>query len=206
MELPSRAGEGRPHGGVAFVCRYRPGRSFMSIDCDDSRLCGVTVCDNSLPVLSVLGCYMPYRDSSGANLTEYAKLTRKLDALITALRASSPVLLAGDFNCALPRLPPDRRPPSWHRLQGFSPQSYLLQELLDEHDLAVAEFLFPQPVSYTYSRAGAMTHIDHMIVPTCLLSRVLSCTITPPVSDNLSPRLPLMCLCSLALNSSLSQG
>ena len=98
MEIPPRAGEGRPRGGVALICRRRPGLSYRSVDCGDSRLCGVTVIADDRPLLSVVGCYMPYWDSSGANTGEYADVTGKLSAILSSLRPSAPVVLLGDFN------------------------------------------------------------------------------------------------------------
>ena len=193
MDLPPRAGEGRPHGGVALVCRRQAGRSFRAIDCGDPRLCGVMVLEQTRPAITVLCCYMPYWESSGANLEEYTTLTCKLDALILSLKPSAPVLLVGDFNCALPPLSHELRPPGWHRLRGFSPMSLHMQNLLDDHELTVAELRFPQPVDYTYARAGGKSHIDHIAVPSCLLSHVHECSIVPPSVDNLSPHLPIIC-------------
>lgn len=203
MELPPAAGEGRPRGGVGFICRRQQDRTFENIICDDARLCGVTVLDHGTPVLSVLGCYMPYWDSSGANLADYATLTHKLDALITALRPSAPVMLVGDFNCALPPVPYDRRPLDWWRLRPFSKLSALMQDLLDGQGFTVAEFNFQQSVSFTYARAGGRSHIDHIAVSRSLTPMVSGCAILPPTADNLSPHLPIVC--NLALETTSPQ-
>ena len=68
-----------------------------------------------------------------------------------------------------------------------------MQDLLDDHDLTVAEFDFTQPVNYTYSPGGVCSHIDHIAVPNLLNSQVLECSILPPDDSNLSPHLPLTC-------------
>ena len=198
MELPPRAGEGRPRGGVALICRRRPGISFRTVDCGDARLCGVTVLAGVRPILSVVGCYMPYWDSSGSNVEEYAEVTGKLDSILSSLRVSAPTVLLGDFNCALCPLPRESRPSAWHRLHGFNPNSVAMQDLLDDYDLNVAEFSFRQPVTYTFSRAGNYSHIDHIAVPDLLMPQVLGCTILPPDENNLSPHLPLICRLAVA--------
>ena len=41
MDLPAGAGAGRRHGGVAMVCRNRPGVRCVEVNCGDERLCGV---------------------------------------------------------------------------------------------------------------------------------------------------------------------
>ena len=179
MELPPRAGEGRPHGGVALVCRRQTGRSFRTIECGDPRLCGITLLEQGRPLIAIIGCYMPYWDASRATLEEYATLTSKLDALISSIRPTAPVFLIGDFNCALPPLSAELRPHGWHRLRGFSPLSLLMQDLLDDHELTVAEFRFSQPVTYTYARADGQSHIDHIAVPRCLMPQVYQCSILP---------------------------
>lgn len=193
MELPPRAGEGRPRGGVALVCRRCTGRSFRTIDCDDARLCGVTISDQGKPLLHIIGCYMPYWNSSGANVEEYATVISKLDAIISSLQPSAPVILVGDFNCALSPLPAVLRPSVWHRLQGFTPNSAMMQDLLEDNGLVIAEFHYPQAVSYTYARCGCQSHIDHIAISQRVMSDVQSCAILPPDQDNLSPHLPLIC-------------
>ena len=140
-------------------------------------------------LLVVLGCYMPYWDSAGSNEDDYTRVIAKLDALITAHRSSAPVVLMGDFNCALPRMSAAQRPLNWHRLRGFSRYSVVMQELLDDHQLAVAEFGFPQVVPFTYERGYCSSHIDHITVPESLISALTACEILPPSIDNLSPPL-----------------
>lgn len=140
MEHPPGAGEGRRHGGVALICRNRPGFRYVQVPCDDARLCGVTLCDDRGPCLTFIGCYMPYWNFSEEHKSEYAQMVSKLDALILAHRAAAPVILLGDMNCALPRMSPALRPPRWCDVRGFNPFSALLQQLLDDHELLVAEF------------------------------------------------------------------
>ena len=143
METPPGVGEGRRRGGLALICRRRPGLTFIPCSCDDPRLCGVTALIDGRPALSVIGCYMPYWDGNGGNSEKYEMVTAKLDAAITALRPSAPVVVAGDLNCALPQMPAAVRPPHWHRLRGFTRHSVVMQDLLDHHELVAAEFLFP---------------------------------------------------------------
>lgn len=198
METPPGAGEGRRRGGMALICRRSPGLTFRHCVCDNPRLCGVSALVNGQPVLNVIGCYMPYWDGDGGNSVEYNIVTAELEAVIAAMRPSAPVILAGDFNCALPQLPAVSRPLQWHRLRGFTQHSVSMQDLLDHNELAVAEFMFPQPVDFTYTRGDCQSHIDHIAVPCFLLPRVVDCQILPQHPENLSPHLPLVCQVSVA--------
>ena len=147
MELPPGAGAGRRHGGVALICKIRRGLTCREITCNDSRLCGVKMYNENAASITVFGCYMPFWDGLSQTVDNNADITAKLDALIAAHRSSAPVALIGDYNCALPRMPVGCRPVNWAQLRGFSPLSYLMQDLLDDHGFTVAEFHFPQEVS-----------------------------------------------------------
>ena len=136
---------------------------------------------------------MPYWDGTGGNSEEYEIVTAKLDAIISALRSSAPVIVAGDFNCALPQMSASSRPLQWHRLRGLTEHSARMQDLLDHNALAVAEFLFPQPVDFTYARGNCQRHIDHIAVLRSLLPRVIDCRILLLHPENLSPHLPIVC-------------
>ena len=68
-----------------------------------------------------------------------------------------------------------------------------MRGLLDHHELVAAEFLFPQPVYFTYERADCRSHIDHIAIPCTLRPRVTGCQILPPHPENLSPHQPLVC-------------
>ena len=56
MDFPPGAGDGRRHGGVAMICCNRPDLRYDRVQCDDERLCGVTVSDCQGPRLTILGC------------------------------------------------------------------------------------------------------------------------------------------------------
>ena len=192
MQLPPGVSEGRRHGGVALICRRLSGLKYDEVACDDARVCGVTVSNGHGPVLTILGCYMPFWDGFTKTLDDFADIVGKLDALIVALRPSAPVALIGDFNCALPRMPVPCRPENWAHLRGFSPLSQRMQNLLDDHGLIVSEFCFPQETAYTYERGDHHTHIDHITVSRCLQGAMTSCSILPPAFENLSPHLPII--------------
>ena len=143
MELPPGAGAGRRHGGAALICKRQGDLTFRELDCDDARLCGVAICEAHVPVLTIFGCYMPFWDGSAQTADNYADIVGKLDALVAA-HQSVPVALVGDFNCALSRIPAVRRPVNWTHLKGVSPLSGQMQGLIDDRDLTVAEFCYPQ--------------------------------------------------------------
>ena len=78
-------------------------------------------------------------------------------------------------------------------MRGFSPLRRLMQAFIEEHELTVAEYASSQQVSYTYSRGGNFSHIDHILIPRTLSGNLLCCKIIPPTADNLSPHLPITC-------------
>ena len=192
MQLPPGAGAGRRHGGVALICRRVAGLNYREIACDDSRLCGVTISNDHFPLTTVFGCYMPFWDNSGETVNYFAEIVGKLNVLIEAHRSAAPVVLVGDFNCALPRMSVSSRPANWTQLRGFSPLSSLLQDLLDDNELLVAEFCFPQESPFTYQRGNSQTHIDHIAISECLKPALVSCRILPSTFENLSPHLPIV--------------
>ena len=136
---------------------------------------------------------MPYWNSSADNLERFTELVSKPDALVTALGNTTPITIVGDFNCALPILPAQNLPDRWYELRGFSQFSLILQTFMDDHSLTVAEFQFPQHVSFTYQRGSCFNHIDHILVSDNLIESVISCNIATPPVDNLSPHLPVSC-------------
>ena len=201
MELPPGAGEGRRHGGTAMICRRDSRFSFSRLQCENDRLLAVQLVCGGAPRLTIVGCYMPYFTGTPDQLELYMDLCASLEALIDTHRFSAPLMLVGDFNCPLPRLPPATRPRQWAKLRGFTPFSQAFQRLLDERSLTVAEFRFSQSVNFTYERGGHTSHIDHIIVPGKLADeQLLSCSIIPPSYDNLSPNLPITCTLLLRIN------
>ena len=195
MDVPPGFGEGRRHGGTAMICRRDGQVSFSQVQSEDPRLLAVRLSRSKLPFLTIVGCYMPYFCTSAEQLECFQDTCASLDSLMCAHRAVAPIVLVGDFNCALPRLPLSQRPAHWAQLRGFNALSREFQRLLDEHDLVIAEFYFDQAVDFTYERGGRRTHIDHIAVPTTFVgSQLQSCTVIPPSSDNLSPHSPLRCI------------
>ena len=181
---------------------------FLTGDCNDARLCGVTGLADGHPILAVC-CYMPYWDPSGSNTDEYSDVTGKLSAILSSLWPCAQVALLGDLNCGLCPLPRESRPPAWHRLREYTPNSMAMQGLLDDHELTVVEFNFTQSVSFTYSRAGNRSHTDHIAVPQVIMPQVLGCTILPLDLNKLSPHLLLICKLAVSVpsgtNHSVSQ-
>ena len=145
---------------------------------------------------------MPYFCGTTEQLESYRDACASLEALICAYRPVAPVMLVGDLNCSLPRLPAAQRPNCWAQLRGFNAFSREFQGLLDDQYLITAEFCFNQSVNFTYERGGHRTHIDHIVVPLTFVGvQLQSCDIVPPCPDNLSPHLPLQCELMLDVSS-----
>ena len=201
MDVPPGTGEGRRHGGTAMICRRDSQFAFSQLECEDPRLLAVQLSSYKLPCLTIVGCYMPYFCGTTEQLDNYRDTCASLEALMCAHRAVTPLILVGDFNCLLPRLPPVQRPTCWAQLRGFNAFSREMQRLLDEQDMITAEFCFNQMVDFTYERGGHRTHIDHIVVSRALVGNQLqSCQIVPPSPDNLSPHLPLQCTLVLVVS------
>ena len=132
-----------------------------------------------------------YRSVGTKRKPFFGFLYSSVDALVAA-HQSVPVALVGDFNCALSRIPAVSRPVNWTHLKGVSPLNGQMQGLIDDRDLTVAEFCYPQEISHSYERGEHRTHIDHIAVSQSLKTIMARCRILPPSVENLSPHLPIV--------------
>lgn len=144
-------------------------------------------------MLGIISVYLPYWDPTAVNLSDYQACLALMDILIKAIPPLCPVVVAGDFNCALPRFQSTASYPNWFRLRGFNKYSHLLQTLMEQNRLLTAEYVFDQTCTFTYHRGPHRTHIDHVLVSQNLADGLLGCTILSPDSENLSPHLPITC-------------
>lgn len=200
MEMPPGVSEGRRYGGTAMVCRGDSYLTFSQLQSECDRLLAVQINSSRSPCLIIAGCYMPYFCRNEDQLESYRDVCASIEELLCVHRSIAPLTILGDFNCALPRLSPAERPYCWARLRGFNAFSREFQQLLDDNDMIVAEFCFPQLLDFTYERGGHRTHIDHIAVPRSFAGNQLqSCAIVPPSADNLSPHLPLRCTLEVAI-------
>ena len=62
---PEIVTSGRPHGGVAFICKKKNSVSYKVLNVNSDRVCAIQVINNHNVVCTIIGVYMPYfRDSS----------------------------------------------------------------------------------------------------------------------------------------------
>ena len=92
------------------------------------------------------------------------------------------------------------------QLRGFSPLSSKMQGLLDSNHLKVAEFCFPQEISFTYERGGYCTHIDHIAISQSLKQVMIDCKIVPPSFENLSPHMPIVASFDISIHENIKRA
>jgi hypothetical protein len=63
--------EGRPYGGVGFLCKRISGMTYVPIACDNDRICAIQIVVNNKVILTVIGVYMPYHDGSSSQMCLY---------------------------------------------------------------------------------------------------------------------------------------
>ena len=81
-----------------------------------------------------------------------------------------------------------------------------MQGLLDDNDLKVAEFCFPQEISFTYERGGYRTHIDHIAISQSLKQVMIDCKIVPPSFENLSPHMPIIASFDISIHENIKRA
>jgi len=185
---------GRPYGGCGFVCNNIPGVSYRPIQCASDRLCGVEVTLNDGPTLSLFGVYLPHDDHCLLTHELYLECLSELQGLIENCE-SGPCMVKGDFNTRLPQS--NVLPRRWYNRRGFTPRSAVLYDFCCDNDLCVMNFVFSQPVNYTFHRHNARSYIDHVLLSQCMSSSVLDCKIAVECSDNTSDHLPIRCTLKL---------
>ena len=151
---------GRPHGGCAIVWKSSLCCSVVSVQCNNNRVCAVSI---ALPnhLTCLLCCiYMPcdtYHDQS--NVDEFYNVLSEVDHLIVS-RNPEYVMCAGDFNTDF------RRQASLH--------TTALRNFLHEEELCVLHDFDFYDVPFTFeSKAnGARSILDHVFISPNLLERV----------------------------------
>ena len=120
----------------------------------------------------------------------------KIQCLIDSCCDVAPVIVIGDFNTSLPKT--DYLKNNWHRCIPFNRNSVLLYNFIQDNDFIVADFIFDQSVSFTYSNSITSTHIDHILVPQYLIDMITYCDILEDNVSNMSDHYAIMCFIEIA--------
>ena len=139
------AHRGRPFGGMAVICKRKPGLLFNELEVDCVR--AINVCDDAGNVIHlVLSVYLPFYCAD--NTDDFIHTLDHIQALIDNRPNNCPIKMMGDFNVQLPSL--SRLAPRWERAAGFNPHSKLMYDFLCANDLVTCDLFCQQPVRYTY--------------------------------------------------------
>ena len=198
---PEERLNGRPFGGIGFICKKIAGLTYKLIDCDSERLYGLQIAANGEVLLTIYGVYMPYDNHSSTQLELYIDTIDKLQAMMKSNNGndSIPVIIVGDMNTRLPQAL--ELTSTWYRSKPFNSRSYLLYDFLVKNDMLVTNFQFKQDVNFTYHKGVIYSYIDHIFMPSYMLPLVKDCAILNNNFDNVSDHNAISC----ALNIYVSQ-
>ncbi|KAK2143702.1 hypothetical protein LSH36_819g02040 [Paralvinella palmiformis] len=131
---PDKVHEGRPYGGVGFICRRRNNLVFTSIQVDNDRISGFQIKYNDTNIMAIFGVYLPYYDGKADQIQLYSETLDILQGCIDSCDMS-PVMAVGDMNLALPR--DALLPTNWYRKHPFTAHSLFRYDFLLQNDLYI---------------------------------------------------------------------
>ena len=175
--------EGRPYGGVGFICKNIPGISYVNVQTDNDRLCVLQIKSNSKVLLTIIGVYMPYYDGSVAHIQEYIDTLEDMQCIIDSNDPSPiPIMVLGDMNVSLPQGSQLTR--NWHKSRPQNRCSLLLYDFMCHNDMICGNFNYDQTVNHTFHKNGFTSYIYHVLVSSYVRSQITSCYIMSDIADN----------------------
>ena len=180
--------EGRPYGGVGFICKNIPGISYVNVQTDNDRLCVLQIKSNSKVLLTIIGVYMPYYDGSVAHIQEYIDTLEDMQCIIDS-NDPSPIMVHGDMNVSLPQGSQLTR--NWYKSRPHNRCSLLLYDFMCHNDMICGNFNYDQTVNHTFHKNGFTSYIDHVLLSSYVCSQITSCYIMSDIADNVSDHFPL---------------
>ena len=166
---------GRPYGGVAFICRTHDNISYREIEVDNDRICIIQVLYHFKPILTVIGVYMPYYNGKGEQFEKYIETLDTLQSVVELYGVDTPCMLCGDFNTNLPQHRSLDK--LWYKHHPFNEYSALLYDFICDNDMYISNFSFKQRSNHTYFKGHTKSYIDHVIVPNRISSYIKECII-----------------------------
>ena len=183
---------GRPFGGVSIICKMNTNFTYRELPVPSDRLIAVCIDDshdNSAHI--ILNVYMPFYNGDLAQTEKFVDTIDTMQSFVDEYVAMAPIKIVGDYNVQLPRK--DFLNPKWSSNAKFNRHSGIMHDFLTGNNLLIADFMFAQPVLYTYSciKTGVYTWIDHMAFLEHDRESVIYCNILAPDADNTSDHLPI---------------
>ena len=193
---PDELIQGRPYGGVGFVCRKMSNILYKTVQCNNDRICSIQIISKNETLVTLFGLYMPHYNGSMEQIELYSETIDELQDMVDA--CGTPYVIVGDMNATLPQKTFIQR--NWHKKRPFNSNSMLMYDFLMNNELHVANFNFNQPVNYTYFSKHAQSYIDHMFISQNAWEYVLDCKIMSDMQDNVSDHFPLCLSVKLPVN------
>ena len=134
---------------------------------------------------------MPFYNGDLAQTEKFVDTIDTMQSFVDEDVAMAPIKIVGDYNVQLPRK--DFLNPKWSSNAKFNRHSGIIHDFLTGNNLLIADFMFAQPVLYTYScvKTSVYTWIDHMAFLEHDRESVIYCNILAPDADNTSDHLPI---------------
>jgi len=195
--------EGRPYGGVGFICKRIPGVSYVTIYTDNDRLCALQIKSNSKVLLTIIGVYMPYYNGSVAHIQEYIDTLEDIQCIIDT-NDPCPVMVLGDMNVSLPQGAQLSR--HWYKSRPHNRCSLLLYDFMCHNDMLCGNFNFRQPINHTFYKNGCKSYIDHVLLSSYASNQMKDCHIMSDIADNVSDHFPMKTTMVLNVHAPTSIG
>ena len=157
------------------------------LESDSDRISAIKVIKDYKCILTVIGIYLPYEAHTTEQMDLYIETLDQLQSIIDNCDPESPIAIVGDMNTTLPQS--QELAPNWFRNKPFAARSGILYEFMCDNHLITANFMFKQKVNYTYTKAGAHSYIDHILVSDHLSQHIKQCLIYSDSCDNASDHL-----------------
>ena len=192
---------GRPYGGLGYICQKRASAAYQIINSDSDRVCALNVIQDGHTVVTLVGVYLPFHDGSSEQAELYMDTLFKIQCLIDSCCDVAPVMVIGDFNMSLPKT--DYLQNNWQRCRPYNRNSVLLYNFIQNNDFIVAD---DQSVSFTYSNSITSTYIDHILVPQYLIDMITNCDILEDNVSNMSDHYAICVSLRLPLYDATDRG
>ena len=171
---PEEVLQGRPYGGVGFICKRIQGLIYKPIEVDNDRITGVQLIQSGKVILNIVGVYLPYYDGTPDQVALYSETLDVLQSVLD-MCPPSPVMIVGDMNASLPTQ--KKLSGMWYRQSPYNQHSLLLYDFLCSNDLCVANFAYGQSVDYTYTKGNKKSYIDHVFLSRYSFEQLTNCSI-----------------------------
>ena len=184
---------GRPFGGVSIICKMNINFTYRELPVPSDRLIAVYIDDShGNPAQIILNVYMPFYNSDLAQTVQFVNTIDTMQSFVDEYVAMAPIKIVGDYNVQLPHK--DFLNPKWSSNAKINQHSGIMHDFLTGNNFLIADFMFAQPVLYTYScvKTGVYTWINHMAFLEHERESVIYCNILSPDADNTrSDHLPI---------------